>query len=202
MRNKLILFGILFVVASVASVVLVYLSQLRTVSFTLTGSNYEVLVYNDKDDRQIATITDSSSIQVREGNYTYQVAGEDYSDAREAFVVRKDPVDITVEPRYSSEFLREELLEQDPAIRAKITESYQSPAYTIQALQLYEDGRWAAAEMVVETDPRQLPDIYRIVLFNDTALGEWRVVIPPTIAIASSDYPNVPERLIADLYRF
>lgn len=196
--KKLISIGIITLVVIGAIVAVVYILGFKTVTFNLQKSGYEVVV-QDSDEKQVATFSESSSIQLREGSYSYKVVADNFDTTLVEFTVADQPLTITVNPQYSKTYLDDLLQKEDSELRKLITSEYNSQSnITITNLKLYEDGNWAAGTLTPETHPRQLPDVYRFVLHKSN--GQWKVIIPPTIAINKETYKNVPTSILYALY--
>lgn len=196
--KKLIIIGVISLVAVIGGIVLVnYLNQ-RTISVTLPGSGYSVDILNS--DKKIATLDSSRDVRLADGEYVYKVVGDGYASDPVAFTVTREAEPVTVEARYSSEKLDALLESERESIANALIARYPDifSEFSFYQLKLYDQGEWAAGILNQIVDRRDSPDYYRFVAYK--ASGAWVIAVPPQIAIERSAYPDVPADILYSLY--
>lgn len=185
------------IVALIGISSLIQSASQKDVTFTLTEGNYSVDIFLQGEENRINVVSESRTIGLEDGVYEYSVSGEEYNPERVAFTVGEDGADVTVDPNFSEARLNEVYSDEQASITSAL-EPYIRDQTRVSFANVYKKGDWAAAIIEYQIDPRELPDSYRVVLKKDG--GTWSVVIPPTIAIQKSEYPEVPENIIYSLY--
>lgn len=195
--KKIITIVLLPIVAVIATSVGVWFITNKPVTFTLNGADYTVSIYDTKD-TSIRTLKTSETIRLPEGSYTYKVTGTNYDSSATQFTVKGDTTDVSITPKLSASYLAELLTKERGSIETVLKNSYPTTTYIVTSLSLYEQGEWAAGQLQLGGNPRQLRDTYRFVLKKE---GEsWKVIVSPRIAIEASEFSSVPKAIIDALY--
>lgn len=108
------------------------------------------------------------------------------------------PVDKTLDPDYSTEYLKTLLLDEEPAIKAAILASDPQIAglYKVNSGVLYQRGEWYGTTLSYKGTQTLSRDTLRLVAHK--VKGEWVVVTnPPQISLSGSKYPTVPHAVLA-----
>lgn len=196
MKRIILAVAALFLVIIGVSVGLWFI-QNKPVQFTLNGSDYTVEILNDKE-KTIQTLTSSKTIRLSEGAYSYKVTGSDYDNSANQFTVNGRDTVISITPKRSSSYLSQMLDKERSAIETVLKNAIPSVTYTVSLLSLYEQGEWAAGQLQLSGNPRQLRDTYRFILKKE---GEsWIVVVTPRIVVEVSEFSSVPKDIIYSLY--
>jgi hypothetical protein len=195
-NRKLIIFGGIGIVLIGTIVMLADFLSYRTVTFSLQGDGYEVRVLSDDD--SIGTLSESGSVRVKDGEYSYRVIGDTYDDTPTPFSVEGEAVEISLNPTYSDSHLATLLISESPTIRALLATTYNSRPFTIGSLRLYDKGTWAGGVLEISENERAAPISYRYVV--EKYDGTWRIVVPAQIVVNKDEYPDVPDSVIYSLY--
>ena len=196
--KKLILLSVITLILIVGTVIAVSFLNQKTVQFNLDGSDYSVQVINESDE-VVKTLTSSAGVRINEGVYSYQVIGDGLDSTPVEFIVN-DSLTVNVVSKLTSEKLLEMQEQEAVLIRDTLLDLYLGKAdFALDTITLYEKGDWASAILSVNI-PQQAPNTYRTVLHKEN--GNWKVKIPPTIAINKNNYKDVPESVFDNLYKF
>jgi hypothetical protein len=198
MKKIIIICTIVGIVLIAGIFIITDLLSNRTVIFNLTGSGYTVVVL-DKNASQIKNITTSTNLQLKEGEYSYKVLGDTYSNDAVSFSVSSN-TSITVSPLYSDQYLASLLEKESSAINKVLLAKYPVILndFKIKSLNLYEKGDWAAGKIETKTTGAEQPDVYRFVLQKINS--QWNIVVPPQISINRDLYKQVPIDILYNLY--
>lgn len=195
--KKIIPVVILLIVAIIGTCIGVWFMSNKPVQFTLNGNDYTVGIYDTKD-TSIRTLKTSETIRLPEGSYTYKVEGTNYDTSATQFTVTGNETVVSITPKRSVSYLAELLNKERSAIETILKNTYPAVAYTVTSLTLHGQGEWAAGQLQLSGNPRQLRDTYRFILKKE---GEsWKVIVSPRITIEATEFPSVPKELINDLY--
>ncbi len=197
MRKGIIIGGIIFIAAIVGVFIAADQLNRRIVNFTLQDSGYTVEI--TQKNNTVGKLTNSSSLRLKDGDYSYHITTEGFDTTKTDFTVKGSDVSITIIPQLSAEQLRTVLDTERTAILDVLRTAYPGTQVTFTSLQLYKKGEWAAGTLQKIITPRQIPDTYRFVLEKKN--NTWSIVIPARIAIKKTDFPNVPADIIYSLYR-
>lgn len=196
MKHIILAVAALFLVIIGVSVGLWFI-QNKPVQFTLNGSGYTVEILNDKE-KTVQTLTSSKTIRLSEGAYLYKVVGNDYDNSANKFTVKGGDTTVSVTPKRSVSYLTQLLDKERGAIETTLKNTTPTVTYTVSSLSLYEQGEWAAGQLQLSGNPRQLRDTYRFILKKE---GEsWTVVVSPRIVVEVSEFSSVPKDIIYSLY--
>ena len=198
MKKTLIIISVLLFTIVIGLAVAWEAFSYKTVQFELNSKDYSVDIVTPEG-KKVESISQTAEVKLKEGDYNYKVIGEKFSDKGIKFTVKGNDTFVEVDPPYSDEYLSDLLKEERSDIEAIIKSTYKGqPTYSIQTIKLYQRGEWAAGTLQTTTDPRQIPDNYRVVLqkVNDI----WTIIVPPQIAINKAEHKNVPESILYALY--
>lgn len=198
MKKRLITSACIAGIIIILVLVAIYWLTVKSVAFTLVGSDYTVQV-RTQSGRTISALERSSTVSLHPGTYLYVIEGEKYdSAAQTALAITPDTTEVTINPAYSQEYLAKLQEQEDAAITSLISSRYPGVSFTLKNLTLYGRGEWASAWLVVQQEPKNIPEVYRTILHqvNDT----WVVAAKPAIAIAARNYPDIPKNIVDSLY--
>lgn len=196
--KKLIILSVIALVLIISTVIAVGFLNQKTIQFDFDNNDYSVEVI-DESDNVIKTLTKSDNIKLKDGQYSYQLIGEGIEAAPTEFTVNSS-FTISVVSKLTPERLSELLSKESGSIRDILLNTYSTKSdFELVDITLYERGEWASASLLVNI-PQQAPNTYRTVLHKEN--GNWKVKIPPTIAINKNNYKDVPESVFDSLYKF
>lgn len=185
-----IIISLIAIASSVAAYM--YFSSFRNVSFDIKQPNVTVEIFESESGKSIKTITSSSSVSIRDGEYYYQTSGDRYESESEALIVTSD-TSIIIDPAYSSEYLSSLLKPQEGSIHKLIRAAYPGVIgrFNIHDGKLFERGDWYGTILTEKVDDeRQITDPYRVILKKN---GEtWEMLGSPEIVVNTSNQPEVP----------
>ena len=198
MKNKIIFILISITIVIAGTIALVEFSSYRDVAVALEDSGYSVDIYHD--DTKTNSVSNTSTIRLKEGIYTYKVIGDKYSNVASKFTVSSNGANLSIAPSYSDTYLNEALQTEQPAIQQLIATKYPftTDLYTLSDLKLHKKGEWASGQLITNVDRRGDPDYYRFVLHKEATV--WNFAVTPQLAINKSSYKNVPEDILYGLY--
>ena len=202
MKKRYISLLIIVVLLFILGGVWYFVSNHHTVAFDLKNGSYTVEI-DDMNGKKITSITtNNASAWLWNGNYSYKITGDKYDNSKQGFTIKNADKEIAIDPNYSDSYLASLLTDSEySAIVAALQPAISSVSaqdYSIQSLNLYNRGQWAAGTISYQQHPQDIPTIYRFVLEKTNAR---KVIVKPTIAIYGGDYPQIPVEILDSLYQ-
>ena len=172
-----------------------YLSY-KTVHVIFKESNLAIDIYNNADNKQKASLSDSGDIKLKEGSYYYKPTTDSFSHDKVYFMVTSDDTTVEISPAYSSSRLNNILSTQEDTIHTVITTTYATIInnYIISDETLYHHGEWYSARLVQRVEGSNEPDVYRVILKKDG--DSWKIAASPRLTISIKEFSNIPEYVI------
>lgn len=203
MKKRIILLAIIAFIVLVGIFTLSYVTSHHTITFILKGGTYKVKIFT-ADNKQLTELSSpSGKAWLQKGEYRYAVSDTKYDTSAHSFSIDDKDKTITIDPAYSAQYLSELLTDSERLkINALLTpylSKINTPALaSIDRIQLYSHGEWAAGMLSYQASRRDTVEYYRFVLHKDDNV--WKLVVPPQIAIYGASYPSVPVSIIDNLY--
>lgn len=198
MSKKPFVITIIVIVAIAGVLAIISASQGRSTTFTIKQPATRVAIFRTKDTQQpIKTVTsDQPTIRLKEGTYYFAVQGDKFAPERKEFIVGDANATVIVDPDYSSSYLANLLPAEIGAINTAITAKYPQTArdYEVVDGRLYKKGEWFGAIIKQKVDPRDITDLYRIILKKTD--NTWQVVNRPEIIATTRLFPSVPPEVL------
>ena len=194
MKRNLIIIGVVFTMTCLAWWGIAFALSHKTVVFNLKGSGYDVLIHTSKG-REVAKISSSQEVTLREGDYIYNIIGDHYEQDITSLIITKD-TEVHVTPRYTEEFASELSKTEQVAITSILKEQYPSiKELTIASMSIDTTNTWAYGKLTVKGSSG---DIYRFIMKHNN--NTWHTAIKPTIAIQRENAKDIPEEILNALY--
>jgi len=193
--KKIITFAIIAIVIIIGFFVVREVLSYKSIGFDLKDSDYTVSIFNT-DKKKVSELTKSQSIQLKEGDYYYDINGDKFAQETVDFAVRESR-NITIDPDYSLTYLRDKAADATPNIVTLISNRYASliNKYTLEDFTLLKKGEWGIGYLVEKVDRRIAdPNIYRFIVHKDKDV--WTISATPALTITKSTYPSIPPSVI------
>ena len=197
-RNTII-FVLAILGVLIITIVLFYITSLRTVAFNFVPGDLEGITVYNRDENEVGKLQENGSLRLQNGEYTYRPLGEMWSTDPVGFTVDSDE-EISVNPSYSDDHRYEILRRENPAIVGVINNTFGDTMrdFTIETGTIYQQGDWYATLLSQDSLPGgQDGDIYRIVLHKVD--GTWQIAAGPEIVLGAPVYPDVPYEILKDI---
>lgn len=213
-KGKLVTFFVL-VVLILATVIFCwdYFVTQKTVTLSPTP-NTTIAMYQQTDDSdkgpEIVKTSVQKEIRLRPGSYLVKYSGsKDYQEESETVLIDKPTELITPKLNYTNDKLIQILESEKSAIHVVLSPSIPNPKYYIKAEALFGEGDWYAAQLMPKdwyspnvpkniiprpTNDNNTLDILKVIMKKDS--DQWKIVVGPSIVIAISDYPDIPQDVI------
>jgi len=201
MNKKRIIFAIVVALVFIAGLIILSI-VLSYHKITISDPNsVSVSLYNsaDKDKKTISTISSSTTLSLKDGEYCSVTSDNAYDTAPSCFTVQGKEVSVTINPNYSESRLTALLPSEISAINNVITTKYAGiiKQYTVGSGKLYGQGQWYGTTLAQIVGPSDRPDIYRVLLQKSN--DAWKIVAYPQISLSKYDYPQVPYNILKDI---
>jgi len=198
-KKALIIVTSLLIVVVIGVGSLFYYLSFKTVTFTIIPDDIEVVVFN-RDNNEVARLTQDGSLRLQAGNYTANPVNEAYSSTPVPFTVSDQDVSVSVDPSYSLDRLDDMRDKEEPIVVQKLRDTYADVIsnFTIEPGKLYGKGDWYAT--LLPENPLQggqQGDVYRVVLHKTD--NQWQIVAGPAIILTSPQNPDVPAEILSDI---
>jgi len=191
MKNRIIIAVVIVLIAIAGVVGIIYFASFHKISVAFSTDVSGATVFKEKGE-EIKKLTAAGEISLQDGNYYIIPGGEKVSKDKIPFSVEGDSLDITLDPDYSSEFLKKALAGEQAAITAAAKKAFPliAQSYSIDQGTLYRHGEWFGAILTQNTDTRNEMDFYRIILHKEA--DTWKVVQKPELALTSTEFKDIP----------
>lgn len=205
MNKKTLLIVVSIITLSVLSVgVFIDRLKIQTVAFERQTGVSDIYLYLQSDSKEpYRTISSQqNTTKLKAGTYYYVAVGDNLDLKREQFTVAEDAITVQVNPEYTEAYLSQMLQNETAAISSAIIKKYAFAAteYEVVSGRLFQKGEWFGAIIKKRVDPRDITDLYRIILKKSD--GEWTVVNRPEIIATTKLFPDVPIDILRAINSF
>lgn len=203
MKKRIVLLIIIFAAVITIISATAFILNHHTVTFTMKDGEYTVRI-SGKDGKKITELSSpNGQVWLASGEYQYSVTTEKYDSSSHIFTVDSKDQSISIDPNYSQDYLKKLLSDSEYQKIKEVLQPYvdkvaSSAVHTVDQLALSKRGEWASGKITLQQDRRDTPEYYRFVLHKEN--GDWKVIVPPQIAIYSGSYPSVPREILNSLY--
>lgn len=209
-RRRLLLISFVALLFLGSWLTLRYITSFHSVTITYKNTE-KVTIYhtpdqhnqNDNKHESITTITQSGQkVKLKKGSdYIAEFTGVAGYDSGTA-LVRDGQKELSIDPHFSQEKLREILNDEMPSIRLTLSSKYSNMnLYTASEEKLYLWGEWYGATLKYTGDDIFNSDTLRVVLKKENDV--WIIKTdPPNISLSKFSYPDIPEEILRDVNNF
>ncbi|MCL2869334.1 hypothetical protein FWF48_00780 [Candidatus Saccharibacteria bacterium] len=204
-KSVSIIIIVLIVLALVGFGIKLFTSRLvlRDVTFDLSSDTAAITVYENynfmgMDPTKVATLNNSGTTQLQDGEYAVVPTGKHISTDAIIINVGVNSNSFDIRPPLSDDYLTTILDKELSALQGLIRERYPSidSDFIISRGSLYLDGSWYAT--TINHQDAFLggsdADIYRVILHKSSK--GWEIAAPPRLVFSYGEFPGIPQKVI------
>lgn len=203
MKKIFILIIIGFAVAILSALGLRYLMSHQRVQFDVNSDVREVVVF-ESSNKEVARISSSTTITLRDGIYYAVPHGDKIADDKINFDLKGKSKTVVIDPDYSTRYRQQLVAAAMPEVETALMAAYPNayPRYEVVRGEIYKKGQWLGLIIRPKVkDERQQPDFLRVLLTHSSQ--RWAIVGKPQPVISRGDaaYKNTPTDVIRAVNR-
>jgi hypothetical protein len=195
MKRNIILAIVIILVGLAGIAAYAYFASFHKVSVVFSPDVSSATIYTEKG-TEAKKLTARGKVSLQNGNYYATPDGQKVSKDPIRFDIKDRDLTLTLDPDYSSDFLKTTLNTEQTAITAAAESAFPLIAqnYTIGSNTLYRHGEWFGALLTQKNDTRNELDYYRIILHKES--GTWKVVGKPELVMSKAEFKDVPDSVL------
>lgn len=147
--------------------------------------------------QKLQTVASGETYKLKKGLYILRPSGEKIDTSDVAVTLDTIPVEKTISPNFSTEYLKTLLGDEEASIQAAILLSNPSLSvlYKINPGTLYKHGEWYGTTLSYKGPDSLSRDTLRLVAHKTG--GSWTVATnPPQISLSAKNHPSVPRDVL------
>lgn len=196
MIKKIKIAVVFFIAICIGWLVVNFIFSHKKIHILLSGKDYNVEI-RDTSGKRLHSISTSKSIVLREGTYSYSIAGVGYSSKSTQFTVEHNDQDVKIQPRYLESYLKQTTEKERQPVFSLIRKKYSS-LNNIDMIEFSLDDKniWGYGKIILNDNRNE---VYRFIVRRNNDLI-WEIYISPRIVISNNDIEDTPKDIIHELY--